>query len=915
MAPLSYQWLFNGVPVSAGTNATLVLTNIQPADAGGYSVRLANSFGEVTSAAAFLTVITTPAITSQPGNRTANAGVSTSFFVAASGAPPLSYQWRFNGNDLPGATNQSLLLSNVQDTNAGLYSARVTNIYGSAISSNATLRVITIPEFNFQPVSTSVLAGTNVTFSVSASGPGPLRYQWRFNSNDLAGATSSILTLSNVQPANAGFYSVRVTNNYGAAFSTNALLTVIAPVDDGTVFQILSLTTNGAAAIECNNQTGDDRGGIAVSTNLVLLTGDSATARFSATDLSGATGLGRVLDSLCANLRTETIYSLSDGTNLIASPGGIVASLWELNPTTGLTNGVRINLSRTINVSGNSGNIGIFSGYDEIVLYANGRGYKIALPTGQVTEVGAISSLSHQFTESWAYWGVAEHLGGFTYVVYARDSQTIVRTRFPDNLTTTVLSLASAGASLADMASFTVSVPRMRWYFHHENTSVFRSGDETIGYASATFSVNTGTNADHFEWSSISAVQAPNQPFAVTLTARNSTNALAPNFNGVVTLSGLSVAGGPAVPVAPTTISNFVNGVWTGMVSVLQSSSNMVLRADDRRGVTGNSGAFSVAPANDLFVTLASTSNPVLVAQPLDYTITIRNTGPSPAAGVKLTNTLPASVTFISATPSQGLCTNSGSLVICDLGTIGSNATVSLVVVPAVVGAITNRATVTRGELDATLTNNTATLVTQVVLPTLSIADIVITEGNSGTNDAFFTVTLSQAVTNTVSVSFATGGGSASGTGANADYVARTGVLTFAPGETSQTIAIGIRGDRLYENTETFNLTLNSPVNATLARSQASGTIQNDDALPTISVSDVTVTEGDSGTKLANFQVVLSAQSGVLAIYNFTTSNGTAVAGSDYVARGAAFGFVANTTTLTQNVAITINGDPMICYV
>ena len=124
MAPLSYQWLFNGVPVSAGTNATLVLTNIQPADAGGYSVRLANSFGEVTSAAAFLTVITTPAITSQPGNRTANAGVSTSFFVAASGAPPLSYQWRFNGNDLPGATNQSLLLSNVQDTNAGLYSAK-----------------------------------------------------------------------------------------------------------------------------------------------------------------------------------------------------------------------------------------------------------------------------------------------------------------------------------------------------------------------------------------------------------------------------------------------------------------------------------------------------------------------------------------------------------------------------------------------------------------------------------------------------------------------------------------------------------------------------------------------------------------------------------------------------------------------
>jgi chitinase len=116
-----------------------------------------------------------------------------------------------------------------------------------------------------------------------------------------------------------------------------------------------------------------------------------------------------------------------------------------------------------------------------------------------------------------------------------------------------------------------------------------------------------------------------------------------------------------------------------------------------------------------------------------------------------------------------------------------------------------------------------------VVIPTLSIGDASITEGNAGTSQLSFTVKLSQAAIGPVTVHYSTADGTAS---AGSDYTALAGTLTFAAGETSKTISVPITGDSAVEASETFALTLSGASGATIAHGSAIGTIVNDDAAP-----------------------------------------------------------------------------------
>src|SRR5205085_1037561 len=140
-------------------------------------------------------------------------------------------------------------------------------------------------------------------------------------------------------------------------------------------------------------------------------------------------------------------------------------------------------------------------------------------------------------------------------------------------------------------------------------------------------------------------------------------------------------------------------------------------------------------------------------------------------------------------------------------------------------------------------------------VPTLSIADTSVLEGNSGTTTASFTVTLSQASPAPVTVYYYTSGGTAT---SGSDYAYKSGSVTFAAGQTSATIPVTVYGDTTYEPDETFSLYLYSPTNATIVRSTATGTILNDDPVINLSVNDVSVTEGNSGTTPANFTLTLS---------------------------------------------------------
>ncbi len=157
--PLTYQWTFNGAPMEGATASTLTITNVPPAVSGDYTVIVTNSLGSVTSAVATLTVYTPPVITTQPFSQTLRQGLDAVFTVAAMGTSPLSYQWRFNGTPLPGATNSVLAWSNVQTNDAGAYSVSITNVAGSATSTVATLTVID-STFHFLQPWTATYNGT-----------------------------------------------------------------------------------------------------------------------------------------------------------------------------------------------------------------------------------------------------------------------------------------------------------------------------------------------------------------------------------------------------------------------------------------------------------------------------------------------------------------------------------------------------------------------------------------------------------------------------------------------------------------------------------------------------------------------------------------------------------------------------------
>jgi hypothetical protein len=228
-APLSYQWNFNGSAVSGATNSALALTSVQTTDAGTYTVVVTNSGGSITSAVATLTVLVPPGIATQPQSQAVVVGQNATFSVTASGTVPFSYQWRFNGTALSGATSSALTLSNVQSNKAGSYLAVVRNAAGSVTSAVATLTVYVPPVIAMQPLSQTVTQGLNASLSVTASGTAPFSYQWQFSGTNLVGATDAMLVLTNMQLVQAGNYLATVTNPWGTAASAQAFLTVIPP--------------------------------------------------------------------------------------------------------------------------------------------------------------------------------------------------------------------------------------------------------------------------------------------------------------------------------------------------------------------------------------------------------------------------------------------------------------------------------------------------------------------------------------------------------------------------------------------------------------------------------------------------------------------------------------------------------------
>src|SRR5207247_1149249 len=186
---------------------------------------------------------------------------------------------------------------------------------------------------------------------------------------------------------------------------------------------------------------------------------------------------------------------------------------------------------------------------------------------------------------------------------------------------------------------------------------------------------------------------------------------------------------------------------------------------------------------------------------------------------------------------------------------------------------------------------------------TLSINDVTVVEGDGGPTNAVFTVTLSAAAAAPVTVNFATRNNSAV---SGADYTARTGTLTFAPGTTTQTVTVMVTGDSAPESTEQFFVDLSGAVNASIDNATGTGRMLDNDTR-TLSINDVTVVEGDGGPTNAVFTVTLSEAAAAPVTVNFATRNNSAVSGADYTARTGTLTFGSGERS--EGITVMVTGE------
>ncbi len=235
-APFTYQWRRDAVDLPGATNATYTIASAQPIHAGTYTVRVANSVGWAISAGALLTVVgpppgDPPTITGQPVPLVVNPGAGAQFSVMATGTSPLTYQWRKNDVDIPGANGPTYAIPAVTEADEGLYRVLVQNAIGSRLSQSAGLSVNDPVVILAQPMDLVVAPAGTATFSVTASGTAPLSFQWMKDGTALPGAVGATFALSSVSSIDVGVYAVRVGNVVGFQTSRAASLILATPVD------------------------------------------------------------------------------------------------------------------------------------------------------------------------------------------------------------------------------------------------------------------------------------------------------------------------------------------------------------------------------------------------------------------------------------------------------------------------------------------------------------------------------------------------------------------------------------------------------------------------------------------------------------------------------------------------------------
>lgn len=272
-----------------------------------------------------------PVITTPPQSQAVSLGAPVNFTVGVSSATTPAYQWYFGTAPIGDATNSSYSISSALEGDSGAYWVVVTNVYGSTTSSVANLSVVVAPLITANPASLTVVTGSPAGFSVTALGASPLAYQWQFDGSNIVGATASAYNIPAAQLADAGSYSVVVSNYAGSVTSAPAVLNVATWSAQGVVISQLYGGGGSSGAIYQNDYVElFNAGGVAVDLSTWSLQYASAAGTtWSVTTLTGSIQPGAFyLIRLGSNGSSGSQLPSADRTNTavnISSANGKVA--------------------------------------------------------------------------------------------------------------------------------------------------------------------------------------------------------------------------------------------------------------------------------------------------------------------------------------------------------------------------------------------------------------------------------------------------------------------------------------------------------------------------------------------------------------------------------------------------------------
>ncbi|MGA2296848.1 MAG: immunoglobulin domain-containing protein [FCB group bacterium] len=252
---ITYQWRKNAQNISGANSTSYIIANTTTNDAGQYDCVVNGTCNTpATSGQATLIINTAPQITQQPQDANACDGSNAKFKVVATGGG-LTYQWRKDAINIQNENNDSLIITNVNQSKTGHYDVIVTSTCLPPVTSSAAfLNLNTKPTITQQPVSQSVSVGGSTDFTVIASGSN-LTYQWSKNSTTISGATTNDLHINNSKLTDAGLYSCSINNDCGKTVSSSASLTVV-PAGSGPVLTLKHSTIDfGTVLINTQKDT------------------------------------------------------------------------------------------------------------------------------------------------------------------------------------------------------------------------------------------------------------------------------------------------------------------------------------------------------------------------------------------------------------------------------------------------------------------------------------------------------------------------------------------------------------------------------------------------------------------------------------------------------------------------------------